>query len=453
VEKILAKEHNPKRWVHALKRSPESLFVLYNAIKASTTKDKELYQIAQKAKEKLSKKHHIKTSKVHNTAHHAIQPQPQAAPKLAPAAAPKVEAPKVAAPQLNPEGLENIGNSCWMNAMLQTIRRVPRFASLYDLAIAPRGFRNNNERDQFIALRQALRDAVLARPATREQLSTLRLRLRELNFIHDINAAQDGVEVLTRISQHLGNVPAMPFHLKTQFQVLATPHLTAEEIRDFPQEHIECEIRGNDNQSLARLLGDSIYSTGQTNIHGEHFIVTDNTDANPILDYPGTYNQEVARARLAANGRAQTNDAILEQQQALIREELQGPIAHQQGAQNMHVHIANALQGFLRFHEVPASLEVHCRRFGKGNPNVEPVLDLAPLTNQPNVVRNYDLRSVICHSGDNTNDVGGGHYYCYVHAGNNQWIKYDDRQVIAATNDEAFADFSRTGYNFVYERR
>jgi hypothetical protein len=457
---VLAKNSDPKKWIHALERQPEYLLVLYNAIKAASLfhKDDELYKIAKKVKEKLGDKCYEVKQKVEKVAPVVQSPKvvPRAPAKPQPVVphAPMPLPPKVAVPPLNPEGLENLGNSCWMNSMLQIIRRVPTYASMYDLNIAPHDFLNENERGQLINLQQALHAAALARPATQEQLTTLRQRLYDLNYIQNVSEANDALEVLSHLQQHLGQVPVIPFRNRIQFQVLAIPHLVADVEQDFPMNLVHCAV--HENQPLSRLIGASIYETEQSEVHGERFIVTDNEDAKKIADYADDYNRELAIARLISRNQPQTNQAILEEQMATIREEFQEPV--QQGAatiaQNAHVHIANAISGTLHINALPAHFEVRCNRLGNGNPLVEPALDLGPLTDVPNAIRNYDLQAVICHQGANVNNFGGGHYYCYaLDRAQNQWIQYNDRMVTAVTNQDAFADFIHSGYEFLYGQR
>ncbi|EGC31790.1 hypothetical protein DICPUDRAFT_6348, partial [Dictyostelium purpureum] len=83
----------------------------------------------------------------------------------------------------------------------------------------------------------------------------------------------------------------------------------------------------------------------------------------------------------------------------------------------------------------PPVLTVQIKRFsflnsygGKDNKHIQfcQTLDLSPYMTQTNDHSIYDLNSVLVHLGDSTNS---GHYYCYVKGSNGVWYKMDDSMV------------------------
>lgn len=58
----------------------------------------------------------------------------------------------------------------------------------------------------------------------------------------------------------------------------------------------------------------------------------------------------------------------------------------------------------------------------------------------------YDLRSVICHSG---NEITSGHYYSITKCSDNKWYKFDDSNVTEESIDNICNNES---YILFYER-
>ncbi|KAM0943436.1 putative ubiquitinyl hydrolase 1 [Dioscorea sansibarensis] len=98
----------------------------------------------------------------------------------------------------------------------------------------------------------------------------------------------------------------------------------------------------------------------------------------------------------------------------------------------------------LTIHKAPYVLTIHLKRFGSSIPGhkidkrVEfgPALDLKPFLSEPHEDLKYTLYGVLVHAGWSTHS---GHYYCYVRTSSGMWHSLDDNQVFQVSEKTVLA--------------
>ncbi|XP_039115855.1 ubiquitin carboxyl-terminal hydrolase 23 [Dioscorea cayenensis subsp. rotundata] len=98
----------------------------------------------------------------------------------------------------------------------------------------------------------------------------------------------------------------------------------------------------------------------------------------------------------------------------------------------------------LTIHKAPYVLTIHLKRFGSSIPGQKidkrvefgPALDLKPFLSEPHDDLKYTLYGVLVHAGWSTHS---GHYYCYVRTSSGMWHSLDDKQVFQVSEKTVLA--------------
>ncbi|KAJ0965900.1 hypothetical protein J5N97_027038 [Dioscorea zingiberensis] len=98
----------------------------------------------------------------------------------------------------------------------------------------------------------------------------------------------------------------------------------------------------------------------------------------------------------------------------------------------------------LTIHKAPYVLTIHLKRFGSNIPGQKidkrvefgPSLDLKPFLSDPHENMKYTLYGVLVHAGWSTHS---GHYYCYVRTSSGMWHSLDDNQVFQVSEKTVLA--------------